>query len=131
MRVAVFSDVHAHGEALEAVMAAAVDARVSELWCLGDIVGSGPDPARVTAMIRPICAVALAGNHDYAATGSVDRAASGPPGSPGRRSLELATAALATSGDLRWLRSRKPAARRAAPRCSAGTPARATRCGSS
>ena len=32
MRVAVFGDVHAHADALEAVMAAAVDADVQELW---------------------------------------------------------------------------------------------------
>jgi hypothetical protein len=122
VRVAVFADVHAHGDALDAVMAAAVDARVSELWCLGDIVGTGPDPARVTSMVRAYCAVALAGNHDYGASGSVDRAAFGPPGSPGRRSLELAAAALETSGDLQWLGSRRPAARRGAVQCWHASP---------
>ena len=103
-------------------MAAAVDAQVSELWCLGDIVGSGPDPARVTSLIRAYCAVAVAGNHDYGATGSVDRAAFGPPGSPSRRSLELAAAALATSGDLQWLSTRRPAARRSAVQCWHASP---------
>jgi hypothetical protein len=122
VKVAVFADVHAHADALEAVLAAAVDAAVSELWCLGDIVGSGPDPARVTSLVRAYCAVALAGNHDYGASGSVDRAAFGPPDSPGRRSLELAAAALETSGDLQWLGSRKPAARRGAAQCWHASP---------
>ena len=61
---------------------------------------------------------------DYAATGSVDRAAFGPLRPPCRRSLQLAASALATSGDLQWLRSRTPAARRGPV---LARPARATR----
>jgi predicted phosphodiesterase len=122
VRVAVFADVHAHGDALEAVTRAAVDADVGELWSLGDIVGSGPDPVRVTELIRRYCAVALAGNHDYGVTGSRSPAAFGAPGSLGRRSLELAAAALDASGDLEWLRSRKPAARRHGVQCWHASP---------
>ena len=42
MRVLVISDVHANYSALEAVLenAGAVD----EIWCLGDLIGYGPDP---------------------------------------------------------------------------------------
>jgi hypothetical protein len=36
------------------------------------MVGGGPDPERVVALTRERCTVALAGNHDYGATGSVD-----------------------------------------------------------
>jgi predicted phosphodiesterase len=122
VRVAVFGDVHAHGDALAAVMAAAVDAEVDELWSLGDLVGSGPDAARVVGMVRASCRVALAGNHDHGVTGSADPARFGPPGSAAFRSLELAAAALAESGDLDWLRSRRPAARRHGVQCWHGSP---------
>ena len=124
MRVAVFGDVHANGEALDAVLAAAVDAETEELWCLGDLVGSGPDAARVVAAVRAYCRVAIAGNHDYVATGagSVRADAFGPPGSFARRSLEAAAEALAASGDLEWLRSRRPAARRHGVQCWHGSP---------
>jgi predicted phosphodiesterase len=122
MRVAVFGDVHGHGDALTAVMATAVEARVQELWSLGDLVGSGPDAARVVGMVRTYCRVALAGNHDHGATGIADPARFGPPGSAACRSLELAAAALAQTGDLDWLRSRRPAARRHGVQCWHGSP---------
>lgn len=122
MKVAVFADAHAHGDALEAVMRAAVAAGVSELWSLGDMVGSGPDPVPVIRLVRSLCRVALAGNHDYGATGSVSPTAFGTPGSPGCRSLELAAEALAASGDLDWLRTRKPAARRHGVQCWHASP---------
>ena len=53
MRVAVFGDVHAHAEALDAVLAAADG--VDELWSLGDMIGGGPDPAYVVARTRERC----------------------------------------------------------------------------
>jgi predicted phosphodiesterase len=118
----VFADVHAHGDALEAVLRAALAADVTELWSLGDVVGSGPDAVRVTELIRAHCAVALRGNHDYGATGAVRPAAFGAPDSLGRRSLELAAAALEASGDLDWLRSRRPAARRHGVQCWHASP---------
>jgi predicted phosphodiesterase len=122
MRVGVFADPHAHADALRAVLAAAVDADVQELWCLGDLVGSGPDPAEVVAMVRSYCTVALVGNHDYAVTGAVDPAVFGAPSSPHHRSLALAREALEDSGDLDWLRTRKPAARRHAVQCWHASP---------
>jgi predicted phosphodiesterase len=119
VRVGVFSDVHAHADALQAVMAAAVDAGVDELWSLGDLVGGGPDPECVVALVRAYCRVALAGNHDYAATGSVDATRFGEAG---RRSVAFAAERLAASGDLDWLRSRRPAARRAGVQCWHASP---------
>jgi predicted phosphodiesterase len=121
MRVAAFGDVQAHGDALTAVMAAAVDADVSELWSLGDLVGTGPDPARAVGLVRAYCTVALAGNHDYGVTRSVDPALFGPPGSAAARSLELAARQIA-SEDLGWLASRKPAARRHGLQCWHASP---------
>jgi predicted phosphodiesterase len=121
MRVAVFGDQHAHAEALDAVIGAAEGCGVYELWSLGDMIGGGPDPELVVRRTRERCAVALMGNHDYAATGSVDPSRLGEPGSPGLRSLELARERL-PGADIEWLRSRKPAARRDGVQCWHGSP---------
>jgi predicted phosphodiesterase len=121
MLVAVFGDSHAHGEALDAVIGAAESCGVQELWSLGDMIGSGPDPKRVVRRTRERCAVALLGNHDYGVTGSVDPSRLGAPGSPGVRSIELARECL-PAVDIEWLRSRKPAARRDGVRCWHGSP---------
>ena len=119
--VAVFGDAHAHADALEAVIDAADAAGAGELWSLGDMVGGGPDPERVVGLTRERCSVALVGNHDYGATGSVDPARLGAPDSAGRRSIELARATLSEPA-LAWLRSRKPAARREGVQCWHGGP---------
>ena len=66
MRILVLSDVHANMTALEAVLddAGLVDA----VWCLGDIVGYGPDPNECVARIRMLPnLVCILGNHDAAA----------------------------------------------------------------
>jgi predicted phosphodiesterase len=121
MLVAVFGDVHAHAEALEAVIRAAAASGASELWSLGDMVGGGPDPERAVALTRDCCTVALVGNHDYGATGSVDLDRLGEPGSAGMRSIELAREQLSPES-MAWLRSRKPAARRNGVQCWHGGP---------
>jgi predicted phosphodiesterase len=97
MRVAVIADMHAHADALEAVLAAADG--VDELWSLGDMVGTGPDPAEVVARVRAVCRVALLGNHDYLALRDGDA----------NPSIEYARAVLDEDA-LAWMRSRKPAA---------------------
>jgi predicted phosphodiesterase len=119
--VAVFGDQHAHAEALEAVLDDAVSCGADELWSLGDMIGGGPDPERVVARTRERCAVALLGNHDYGATGSVDPARLGAPGSAGVRSIELARERLGDAA-IAWLRSRRPAARRHGVQCWHGGP---------
>ena len=121
MLVAVFGDAHAHAEALEAVIDAADISGARECWSLGDMVGGGPDPERAVALTRERCTVALAGNHDYGATGSVDPLRLGEPGSAAHRSIELARQRLSDS-DVQWLRSRKPAARREGVQCWHGSP---------
>jgi predicted phosphodiesterase len=115
--VAVFGDAHAHAEALEAVVAAA-SGRADELWSLGDMLGGGPDPARVLALTRSVCRVALVGNHDYGARGSVDPSRLGELGA---LSVSVALDQLGAD-DLAWLRARRPAARRAEVQCWHGSP---------
>ena len=70
MRILVISDIHANYTALEAVLkdAGAVD----ETWCLGDMVGYGPDPNAVVEEIRDIPNLTcILGNHDMAAIGKI------------------------------------------------------------
>lgn len=70
MRVLVISDIHANLTALETVLADA--GRVDDVWCLGDVVGYGPDPndciARLSSLPSLTC---LLGNHDAAAIGDL------------------------------------------------------------
>jgi predicted phosphodiesterase len=119
--VAVFGDSHAHAEALDAVLDAADQFGVEQLWSLGDMVGGGPDPEYVVRRTRERCTVALLGNHDYGATGSVEPSRLGAPGSAGVRSIELARERLPGT-EIEWLRSRKPAARRDDVQCWHGSP---------
>jgi predicted phosphodiesterase len=117
MRVAVFGDAHAHAEALDAVLEAAQAHGADELWSLGDMIGSGPDPRYVVTRTRGCCRVALMGNHDYVATGAVEPERLGPA----QRSLELAREQL-TEDDVEWMRTRRPAARRHGVQCWHGGP---------
>ncbi len=71
MRILVISDIHANLPALETVLA---DARGKwdHLWCLGDIVGYGPNPNECVALLQEHDPVSLTGNHDWAALGKLD-----------------------------------------------------------
>jgi len=73
MRILIFSDVHANLTALDAVLKDA--GVVDKIWCLGDMVGYGPDPneciQRVQSLPNFLC---LLGNHDVAALGQIDTA---------------------------------------------------------
>jgi predicted phosphodiesterase len=71
MRIAVISDIHANWHALAAVLEDVEREGVDELWCLGDVVGYGPQPNRCAQEVRDRAAVCLMGNHDLAAIGRV------------------------------------------------------------
>jgi predicted phosphodiesterase len=98
MKIAVFADIHACSEALEAVLEACSGA--DELWSLGDMVGTGPDPVEVVSRVRAVCRIALLGNHDYLALRDV----------PAHPSIAHARSVLPDDA-LAWMRSRKPASR--------------------
>ena len=70
MRVAVFSDIHANLEALEAVLHHAARHRTDRYICLGDVVGYGANPNECIKMLQalPDCPCLL-GNHDAAVLG--------------------------------------------------------------
>ncbi len=72
MRAALIADVHANLVAFEAVLAHARDqGGFDEIWCLGDIVGYGPRPAKCIDLLREHPHRAVAGNHDLAACGEL------------------------------------------------------------
>jgi predicted phosphodiesterase len=68
MRYAILADIHANAAALMAVLWD-VDCRggADELWCLGDIVGYGPDPHRCVELLRQFKCAGVSGNNDLAA----------------------------------------------------------------
>ena len=118
MLIAAFADAHAHGDALDAVLASADACGAQQLWSLGDMLGGGPDPERTVAATRERCSVAITGNHDYGATGAVEASRLGPASA---RSIDLARERL-SDDDMAWLRTRKPAARRGVVQCWHGGP---------
>lgn len=70
MRYLVISDIHANLEALEAVLEDA-QGQYTEVWCLGDLVGYGPDPNECVERVRELPVACVAGNHDWAALGKL------------------------------------------------------------
>ena len=72
MRVAVISDIHANLHALEAVREAIDREAPDEIWCLGDLVGYGPQPDACCVWSAEHTAVCLAGNHDLGVLGTLD-----------------------------------------------------------
>lgn len=78
MRYAILSDIHGNYEALLAVLrdierfAKEQRAPLDALWCMGDIVGYGPEPRECVERIRELSHFCVAGNHDWAAIGKLD-----------------------------------------------------------
>jgi diadenosine tetraphosphatase ApaH/serine/threonine PP2A family protein phosphatase len=70
-RVAVISDVHANRHALDAVLEAISAAEADELWCLGDLVGYGPQPNECCREVAARASLCLAGNHDLVVLGTL------------------------------------------------------------
>jgi diadenosine tetraphosphatase ApaH/serine/threonine PP2A family protein phosphatase len=67
MRAAVISDIHGNLPALEAVLPQIDAEQPDVVWCLGDLVGYGPWPNEVTAIVRERADLCLVGNHDLVA----------------------------------------------------------------
>ncbi len=66
MRRAILSGIHANLEALEAVLADIHTQQIDEIYCLGDIVGYGPNPRECIDRVMTFQVVVL-GNHDQGA----------------------------------------------------------------
>ena len=100
MRFAIFSDVHANLEALEAVLADARARKCTRFVCLGDVVGYNANPGECVERVRELDCPVVKGNHDEAASRL------SPPGDFN----EIAERAIAwtrdrlTDQDKEWLR---------------------------
>jgi predicted phosphodiesterase len=70
--VALISDIHGNLHALEAVLRSIDAERPDELWCLGDLVGYGPQPNRCCTLVAERADVCLIGNHDLGVLGRID-----------------------------------------------------------
>jgi len=75
MTIALFTDIHANREAMEACLVHAEEHGATQYIFLGDYVGYGADPGWVVDTVMRFVregATALRGNHDEAAAGSED-----------------------------------------------------------
>ncbi len=71
LRTLVVSDIHANLTAFEAVLSDA--GNFDRVWCLGDVVGYGPDPNECISLLRQQPGVrCIMGNHDAALMGYID-----------------------------------------------------------
>ncbi len=66
MKVAIISDLHSNREALEAVFAHIRELSIDTIYCLGDVVGYGPEPEFCVDLVRGHSKLCLMGNHDEA-----------------------------------------------------------------
>lgn len=64
--VAVITDIHANLPALEATLERIEQLGIERIYCGGDLVGYGPHPNEVCALIERRCIPTIYGNYDYA-----------------------------------------------------------------
>ena len=102
MRYAIIADIHANLAAFTAVLED-IEHRggVEEVWCLGDVVGYGPDPHQCIELLRQYNHVCVAGNHDWAAVGKVDTSDFNPDAAAACHW----TAQQLSPGDIKYLES--------------------------
>lgn len=63
--VALISDLHSNREALESVFKRIEQLGVSEVCCLGDVIGYGADPEPCVQLVMDRCKWTIMGNHDW------------------------------------------------------------------
>lgn len=102
VRITLLTDVHSNLAALEAVLRHAEARRaLDELWCIGDLVGYGPQPTECLALMRGYPFVAVMGNHDLAAVGGMDTKSFNPDAA----AANAWTAKRLTADDAAFLRA--------------------------
>src|SRR5438477_9889020 len=67
LKRAIISDIHGNLEALQAVLADIRSQGAEEIFCLGDIIGYGPNPCECLDVVIDETRVCLLGNHDQGA----------------------------------------------------------------
>jgi predicted phosphodiesterase len=70
MRIALFGDIHANLEALDAVLGDASAQGCDHYICMGDVVGYNADPVGCLERVRSMDCPVVKGNHDEDASGS-------------------------------------------------------------
>src|ERR1043166_3015854 len=63
---AIISDIHSNLEALKTVLADIDRRGINRIFCLGDVIGYGPDPAACLDLVAERVEFCLCGNHDHA-----------------------------------------------------------------
>lgn len=63
-RIAIVSDIHGNMTAWEAVLNDIRSRGLKRIFCLGDLVGKGPDPVQVVDQVRETCEQVVRGNWD-------------------------------------------------------------------
>ena len=101
MLLAILSDVHANLAALETALRLAEARGAETVYCLGDVVGYGPDPGPCIDRLRAHGAACVLGNHDEAV--AFDRGTGALP--PDARRVVAAHQALLTDDQHAWLRA--------------------------
>lgn len=70
---ALISDLHSNLEALEAVFERIDALGVTEVNCLGDVIGYGADPEACARLVMERCGWTIMGNHDWGLFNELDR----------------------------------------------------------
>jgi len=65
-KIAIISDIHANIEALTVVLDDIKQKQVDAIYCLGDVIGYGPNPVECLERVRNECEFSLLGNHEEA-----------------------------------------------------------------
>lgn len=63
---AIISDIHSNLEALTTVLADIENRGIKTVYCLGDVVGYGPNPRECLDLVIERTQICVQGNHDYA-----------------------------------------------------------------
>jgi len=72
--IAIISDIHGNFTALNKVLKEIemYGDQISDIMCLGDLVGYNPEPEKCVNKIRKVCSKVIAGNHDKAMVGELN-----------------------------------------------------------
>ena len=101
MKKALISDIHGNLEALEAVLADIATQGITDIYCLGDVVGYGPNPRECVDKVMG-CKLVLLGNHDQGAMFDPDGF-----NPPAERAIFWTRSQLETSGENRTKREKR------------------------
>src|SRR4029077_3791744 len=70
LRIGIISDIHGNYVALRTVLEQMGE--VDSLWCLGDLVGYGPQPNECIDALKEYAHLCIPGNHDWGMLGRLE-----------------------------------------------------------